>query len=73
MDQATLITALGGGTEVATSLTKATGVPVNREAVYKWRERGFIPWRWRPYVVALAEKKQIAIPEGFLPTAGEAA
>ena len=73
MDQATLITALGGGTEVATWLTKATGEDVDREAVYKWRERGLIPWRWRPYLAMLAAEKKVSLPVGFLPASPSAA
>ena len=65
MSDAKLIDALGGGSGLATALTER-GAPTDREAVYKWKERDFIPWKWRTHVAALAEERKISIPEDFL-------
>lgn len=56
MDARTIIDRLGGGTKVAHALTALTGESIDREAVYKWRERNVIPWKWRAHVSVLASR-----------------
>lgn len=56
---ADLIVALGDTSTVATTL----GLRDNR--VSNWKQRG-IAWRYRPRVAALARRKRVALPEGFL-------
>lgn len=63
-DVADLIERLGGGTRIAADLAAATGTPVDREAVYKWQERG-IPWKWRPSVADLAKEKGLKLGPKF--------
>ena len=60
-----LIDDLGGGTKLAAALTGLVGEPVDREAVYKWKENG-IPWRWRQPVAVLAERAGVRLPEKFI-------
>lgn len=68
MRHSALIEALGGGTQVAKLLEDVPGGgKIDREAVYKWAERDFIPWKWRPAVMAVARAHGKAIPEGFIP------
>lgn len=66
-EHAQLIDDLGGGTAVAKALGELVGQPIDREAVYKWKENG-IPWRWRNGLAALARGRGIAIPSDFLGT-----
>lgn len=61
-----LIEQLGGGTEVARALTALTGEDVDREAVYQWRIRNRVPWKWQPPLSILARSKNIELPSGFL-------
>lgn len=67
-----IIKLLGGGTEFAKLLAAYTGQKVDREAVYKWGERGFIPYKWRPHVYAILKKQpagspgRLAADDGFL-------
>ncbi|NLG06052.1 MAG: hypothetical protein GX567_19825 [Clostridia bacterium] len=61
-----LIEALGGGTAVASELSRMSGEAVDREAVYKWAVNG-IAWKWRPYLKALADRKGVGTPPNFLP------
>lgn len=61
MTHSDFIEALGGGTKVAERLK------IDREAVYKWRERDLIPWRWRPHLISFAREKGIRPPKQFLP------
>lgn len=44
---------LGGATRLAKLLSERVGEPVDREAIYKWKARAFIPWKWRHHVEAL--------------------
>ena len=69
MSDAKLIDALGGGSGLATALTER-GAPLDRETIYKWKERDFIPWKWRAHVAALAEEHEISLPEDFLAPQG---
>ena len=64
-EHAKLIDDLGGGTAVAKELSDLAGRPVDREAVYKWKENG-VPWRFRLMLAAMAQKKEIALPSDFL-------
>lgn len=57
---------LGGGTVIAAELSELAGESIDREAVYKWAENG-VPWRWRPYLQILANRKGVDLPSGFLP------
>ena len=68
MTHSEFIAELGGGTEIAKRLSIITGTEVDREAVYKWRENNHVPWRWRHYLVAIAKKKRVKPPDGFLPS-----
>lgn len=62
---ADLIDALGGGTKLATALSRATGETFDREQVYKWKRNG-VPWRWRAHVRRLAEAMGESVPADFL-------
>ena len=64
--QADLIDELGGGTKVAAALSQLTGKPVDREAVYKWKEFDNIPLRWRASIVKIAREKDVPVPDNFL-------
>lgn len=44
---------LGGPTKLAKRLAEHTGTAIDREAIYKWKAREFIPWKWRHHVEAL--------------------
>lgn len=61
MKHADFIEELGGGTKVAERLK------IDREAVYKWRERDFIPWRWRAPLLTMAREMGKKAPKEFLP------
>lgn len=67
MNHADFINELGGGTKVAELLAAETGEPIDRESVYKWRERDFIPWRWRPHLIAIAMRLGKHAPKNFVP------
>lgn len=58
-NHASLIVALGDTAAVA----EALGLRDNR--ISNWKQRG-VPWRFRPKLAALAKRKRIALPEGFL-------
>ena len=60
MNDRDLIDRLGGGTRLAQLLAEKTGQPIDREAIYKWKERGVIPWRWRSAVSSLAVESEAA-------------
>jgi len=66
---AALIDALGGGTAVARALSKQVGREVDREAVYKWKEYGRIPWRWRMPLSMLAKEANVPVPDDFFEAA----
>ena len=61
---AELIRSLGGGTKVAKALTAATGMYVDREKVYKWKDNG-VAWHWRPDVTVLARTAGVTLPDNF--------
>jgi len=61
MDHAQFIEALGGGTAIADKLS------IDREAVYAWKARNVIPWRWRAPLLQFAKEKKVAPPKAFLP------
>jgi hypothetical protein len=61
-----LIKELGMGTAIAAWISARSGEKLDREAVYKWPKAG-IPWKWRPFVAAMAAEKNINLPEDFLP------
>jgi hypothetical protein len=63
-EHARLIEGLGDGTVVAAQLSERSGKVVDREAVYKWKVNG-VPWRWRPHITAMANKKGIQLPQDF--------
>ena len=65
MSDAKIIDALGGGSKLAATFTEL-GLLLDREAVYKWKERDFIPWKWRVHIAALAKKRKISLPKDFL-------
>ncbi len=67
MTHSELIEALGGGTKVAERLSAMVGEPIDREAVYQWRMRDVIPYRWRPHIAGMAKKEGIKLPKGFTP------
>ena len=67
MTHSDFIKTLGGGTEVAALITRASGKTVTRDTVYKWVERDTVPWKWRAHLVAIARKRSIRCPKGFLP------
>jgi hypothetical protein len=54
-----LIVALGDTGAVADEL----GLMDSR--VSNWKQRG-VAWRYRPKIAALAKRKRVALPEGFL-------
>lgn len=66
MTHGDFIKTLGGGTQVAEWLSKASRTPVDRESVYKWANNG-IPWRWRPYLLQMAEQRGAKTPKNFVP------
>ena len=59
LSHAKAIEELGGGTLVATGLSAEMDEPIDREAVYKWRERGVIPPRYWPAFERLARHKNV--------------
>lgn len=59
LSHAKVIEDLGGGTTVAKALSADLGQPVDRESVYKWRERGVIPPRYWPAFERLARLREI--------------
>lgn len=61
MDHADFIDALGGGTVIADKLS------IDREAVYAWKIRNSVPWRWRAPLLAIAKEKNVKPPKAFLP------
>lgn len=68
-----LIDQLGGGTAVAEELNKLlppTEKPVDREAVYKWKEANEIPHYRRLYMARLAKQKAKALPPQLADYAG---
>ena len=65
MTDTDVIEALGGATVLAAALGES-GYGVDREAIYKWKERDFIPWKWRGRVAALAKGREISLSENFL-------
>ncbi len=67
MTHAELIEALGGGTVISHRLSKVSGEIIDREAVYKWHKRNFIPWKWRIFLLAMAKERQVIPPENFFP------
>ncbi len=67
MDHRRILEKLGGGTAVAERLTRLSNTVVDREAVYKWREKNSIPHRWRPFIAQLAAEAQIRLPKNFIP------
>lgn len=67
MRHADFIEALGGGTKVAESLAAETGEEINRDSVYQWRAKDFIPWRWRPHLIVIARREGIKVPKNFVP------
>jgi len=67
MTHAELIEALGGGTLISYRLSKASGEAIDREAVYKWHKRNFIPWKWRVFLLAMAKERQVIVPDNFFP------
>ncbi len=69
MDHRVILEKLGGGTVVAGLLSTLSGTDVDREAVYKWREKNSIPHRWRPFIAQLAADKRIRLPKDFLTAA----
>ncbi len=70
MTHSELIEALGGGTKVADRLSEMVGEPIDREAVYQWRIRDVIPYRWRPFLAGIAQQEGIKLPKGFMPKVG---
>lgn len=66
MDTSAIIDKLGGTKAVATELTQ------NDSTISMWRQRG-VPWRWRQSIAAMAARKDVALPEGFLSPTGIAA
>jgi len=64
MSDTDVIEALGGATVLAAALAE-NGYEVDREAIYKWKGRDFIPWKWRGRVVALASKRGVILPDDF--------
>lgn len=73
MTHADFIRALGGGSEIAkyiaAEIDPSTVPEKLREAVYKWGERNFIPWKWRAHLLPLAKAKGVPLPRGFIPGA----
>jgi hypothetical protein len=67
MDHREILQKLGGGTVVADRLSTMTKTLVDREAVYKWREKNSIPHRWRPFIAQLAAEARIRLPKNFIP------
>ena len=67
MTHAELIEALGGGTVISYRLSKVSGEVVDREAVYKWRKRNSIPWKWRSFLFEMAKEREVVLPENFFP------
>lgn len=51
----------GTWSELARQLHATAGVPLDHEAIYKWRERGRIADRWRPWVVIFARKLELPV------------
>jgi hypothetical protein len=60
MEHKKLIDELGGSTAVSRDLGAETP-----QVVSNWRRRG-VPWRWRVKVAALAKKKRVKVPAGFM-------
>jgi hypothetical protein len=67
MTHAELIEALGGGTFISHRLSKVSGEIIDREAVYKWHKRNFIPWKWRVFLLAMAKERHATPPADFFP------
>lgn len=65
MTDAEIIEALGGGTKLSKALSDI-GADVDREAIYAWVIRDFIPWQWRIYVATVADAQKVSLPDGFL-------
>ena len=65
MTDASVIEALGGATVLGAALAE-NGYEVDREAIYKWKERDFIPWKWRSRVAAVALKSNVSLPDCFV-------
>ncbi len=65
MTDASVIEALGGATVLAAALVE-NGYEVDREAIYKWKERDFIPWKWRGRVAAIASRSNVSLPDCFV-------
>ena len=66
MDHGNFIDLLGTHADIASRLSELSKAPLERDAVRKWRTQG-IPWRWRPYLVAMAREKGVATPSDLLP------
>jgi hypothetical protein len=59
MSDAKIIEALGDTGVVAKALQ------LSDSRVSNWKSRG-IAWRYRPAIAALAKRKRVALPDGFL-------
>lgn len=62
-----LITQLGGPTLVAQFCTKRVKTPVTMNMVCMWKQRGNIPYLYRPAVRAMAREIGVDVPENFVP------
>lgn len=65
-----LVESLGDGTKVAEAIKAMSPEPPDRQAVYKWKRNG-VPWKWRPFIAALAAERGVDLPEGFFPNPGD--
>ena len=61
-----LIDGLGGGRLLAKNLSNFTNITLNEKTVYSWKQQG-IPDRWKPAIIKLLIKSNIAIPDDFFP------
>lgn len=62
---------LGKPKEVAAAVSAMSGSSLTAKAVGQWGRDGNVPYRWRPYVFALAEKKRVKVPRGLSPFAAK--
>jgi hypothetical protein len=56
-----LLSALGPASALARRLSSLAGEPLDREAIYKWKERGRIAHAWRPWVLLVATQDGVAV------------